>query len=271
MENYPGIQPFFNAARGWADATLVITPPFSFPGVTARVFPLRASMNILSSFCRSYLNVAPAEICELRPYLPYVFLVILDYGRMAIETANLGWVSQHEVFFAVPLERWHRGRGGRMVFDGWVLSTPFIFVDNAASLTTGREVYGWPKVLATLRPSLEEWLVDPRRPTRFLSLSVSGFSSRDAGKVPLLEIDQRPGAEPLLRPLRPHAGRSPRAALPLHPQRLADRGRSRGRSSCAPRSPASDRPWQTPKATPRSSSGACGSSAASCGGREWTW
>jgi hypothetical protein len=189
MEGSPGRKPFFDMARGWSDATFLLLPPFSFPGVTARVFPLRASMNILSSFCRQYLNNrVPAEICELRPYLPYVLLVILDYGHMAIETANMGWVSQHEVFFAVPLERWRRHRG-RMVFEGWVLNTPFIFVDNASSLTTGREVYGWPKVLASLQPSLEDWLVDPRDPTRLLSLSVKGFGSRDAEKVPLLEIE----------------------------------------------------------------------------------
>jgi hypothetical protein len=187
MEGFPN-EKFFNTARGWADETLLIPPPFSFPGVTARVFPLRASMNILYSFCQRYLNVAPPEVCELQPYLPFVLLVILDYGEMAIETGNMGWVSQHEVFFAVPLERWRRHRG-RRIFEGWVLNTPFIFVDNAASLTTGREVYGWPKVLASLRPSLEEWLVDPRDPTRLLSLSVKGFGSRDAEKTPLLEID----------------------------------------------------------------------------------
>jgi hypothetical protein len=199
MEGYPGRKPFFDMARGAAETTLLTVPPFSFPGVTARVFPLRASMDLLSAFCRRYLNVAPPEICELRPYLPFVLLVVLDYGQGAVETANLGWLSQHEIFFAVPLERWHRRRG-RMVFDGWVLNTPFIFVDNASSLTTGREVYGWPKVLAALRPSMEEWLVDPRSPTQLLSLSVKGFGNRDAEKVPLLKIDQGLEQNPSLAP-----------------------------------------------------------------------
>src|SRR3954454_17913880 len=188
MQNDLGKPLFFDVARGWADEAYLVPPPFSYPGVTARVFPLRANMNILSSFCQRYLNVLPKEVCYLRPALPCVLLVILDYGEMALETANLGWVAQHEVLFEVPLERWRRVQG-RMVFDGWVLNTPFIFVDNASSLTTGREVYGWPKVLASLRPSVEEWLADPRNPTRLLSLSIKGFGGRDAEKIPLLSID----------------------------------------------------------------------------------
>jgi hypothetical protein len=157
--------------------------------VTARVFPLRASLNILSGFCQSYLNVAP-EVCELRPYLPYVFLVVLDYGRMAIEEANTGWVSQHEVFFSVPLGMWRRNRKGRRRFVKWVVNAPFIVVDNPSSLTTGRETYGWPKVLARLQDNPESWLVDPRNPLRLLTLDVKGLSC-ETPDVRLLEIDQR--------------------------------------------------------------------------------
>lgn len=190
--------PLFNTARGAADATLELVPPFSFPGVTARVFPLRASMDLLSSFCDGYLNLAP-EVCEVHPYLPFVFLVVLNYGRMAIEKANLGWVSQHEIFFAVPLGKWRRERG-RSVFQGWVLNCPFIFVDNPSSLIGGRESYGWPKVLACLRPNLDRSLIDPRRATRLLSLDIEGFGSEDGENIRLLDIDQRVGQNPSLFP-----------------------------------------------------------------------
>jgi hypothetical protein len=188
----PGEKPVFNTARGAADTALLFLPPFSFPGVTARVFPLRTSMNLLRSFCRSYLNVAPAEICEFYPYVPYVLLVVLDYGRMAIEASNLGWVSQREVFFAVPLGKWRRDRSGRRsIPQGWVVNTPFIFVDNASSLTAGREAYGWPKVLAEFHPSLEHWLIDPRNPNRLLTLDVMGFGSDQKDHIRILEIDQQ--------------------------------------------------------------------------------
>jgi hypothetical protein len=189
--------PRYNEALGPAEKTLVVTPPFNFPGVTARVFPLRASMNILRDFCRRYLNVAP-EVCVFQPHLPYVFLVVLDYGRMAVEEFNLGWVSQREVFFGVPLAMWSRDSAGRLVFEKWVLNAPFILVDNASSLTTGREVYGWPKVLATMRSSPDRWLIDPLSPTRLLTLDVKGPGSE--GDVRLLDIDQQPGQNVTLIP-----------------------------------------------------------------------
>ena len=181
--------PRYNVALGPAETTLVVVPPFNFPGVTARVFPLRASLNILSGFCRSYLNVA-RDVCDFEPYLPYVFLVVLDYGRMAIEEFNLGWVSQHEAFFGVPLGMWRRDRRGRRRFVKWVVNTPFIAVDNPTSLTSGRETYGWPKVLAALRHDPEPWLSDPRNSLRLLTLDLKGLSCEEPD-VPLIEIDQR--------------------------------------------------------------------------------
>lgn len=206
MSTPPSEKPRFCTALGAADTTLVEIPPFSFPGVTARVFPLRAKLNRLRQFCNSYLNVAP-EVCTFHPYLPYVFLVVLDYGRMATEATNLGWISQHEIFFAVPLGKWDSSRRGQKKFRGWVVNTPFLFVDNATSLTTGREVYGWPKVLATLKPGLEEWLSDPRNPTRLLSLDVQGCVSHVRRDMRLLEIDHLMDQSISLYP--PDAGADP--------------------------------------------------------------
>jgi hypothetical protein len=134
-----------------------------------------------------------------RPALPYVLLAVLDYGQMALEAENLGWVAQHEIYFGILLEKWRLHRG-RMVFEGWLLNTPFIFVDNAASLTTGREVYGWNKTLVSLRPRQQGWLVDPRKTVRFLTVSVRGYGTRDAGQVRLLEINQRLGQNPSFAP-----------------------------------------------------------------------
>lgn len=189
--------PRYNTALGMTE-TLVVTPPFSFQGVTARVFPLRARMNSLCNFCDRYLNVAP-QVCTFRPYLPYVFLVVLDYGRMAIEELNLGWISQNEVFFGVPLTMWHNDRLGRPVFKKWVMNTPFIVVDDARSLSGGRESYGWPKVLGTLQSSPERWLIDPRNPTRFLTLDIRGADSEDSS-VRLLDIEQQSSQNAALAP-----------------------------------------------------------------------
>jgi hypothetical protein len=96
--------PEYNTARGGADSTLQIKPPFDFYGVTARVFPLKANMYRLREFCDSYLNIMPQTIAKFQPALPFVFLAVLDYGKMSAEKENLGWAAQNEVTFTVPLE-----------------------------------------------------------------------------------------------------------------------------------------------------------------------
>ncbi len=46
-----------------------------FEGVIMRVFPLRANLNRLTSFCNRYLNMdIPAEIAHFEPASPYVLL-----------------------------------------------------------------------------------------------------------------------------------------------------------------------------------------------------
>ena len=104
-------RPFFNEARGAA----VITgkPPFDFEGVSMRTFPLRAEMQVLHTFIERYLNMMPPEIAHFRPYVPYVYLMILNYGQMSSEIGDSGWVSQNEVAFAVPLE-WYKKIDGEL-------------------------------------------------------------------------------------------------------------------------------------------------------------
>src|SRR3990172_365629 len=96
----PESRPLFNLARG--AATVTATPPFAFQGVTMRGFPLSADFQALERFCDQYLNLAP-EFAAFRPSMPYVMLCVVDYGRMSLQAGNLGWTSQNEVLFSVPL------------------------------------------------------------------------------------------------------------------------------------------------------------------------
>ena len=80
-----GTQPDYIAPAGDArDGSLPVRPPFQFTGVTARVFPLKANMARLAAFCDAYVNMdIPPEIVHYRPALPYVYLMVLDYGSMS--------------------------------------------------------------------------------------------------------------------------------------------------------------------------------------------
>lgn len=188
--------PEFNTARRAAALTQELKPPARFEGVTARVFPLKANMARLRAFCDAYLNMdIPKTLVHFQPALPYVYLAALNYGKMSAEVANLGWVSQHEIAFLVPLER-SREENGRLVFQDWATVAPFIFVDDDWSLATGREVYGWPKVKAWLTPETNRWMTTPLAEEDLLTLSTMVFpevyeGQRQQPRI-LMEIDHSP-------------------------------------------------------------------------------
>lgn len=195
-----GTQPdYIDPAGDARDGSLPVRPPFQFTGVTARVFPLKANMARLASFCDAYVNMdIPPEIVHYRPALPYVYLMVLDYGSMSsasMHAQNVGWVAQHEVAFTVPLERWRKVKG-KLVFQDWACVSPFIFVDDEMSLTTGREVYGWPKVAGTVDASVSLWASHPQAGSRVFSFSTQVFPHVYAGKSEeprvLLTIDADP-------------------------------------------------------------------------------
>lgn len=190
---------YVDPSKGPQDASLAVRPPFLFSGVTARVFPLKANMATLASFCDAYVNMdIPPEIVHFRPALPYVYLMVLDYGSMSsasMHAQNVGWVAQHEVAFTVPLQRWRR-ENGRMVFQDWACVSPFIFVDDELSLTTGREVYGWPKVAGTVDDAASMWARHPQAGSRVFAFSTQVFPHVYAGDAEqprvLLTIDTDP-------------------------------------------------------------------------------
>lgn len=150
----------------------------SFPGTTMQIFPLRADIARLRRFCDFYLNFIddpkPAPF-YYRPAAPFVFMLVVDYGRLSVETDNIGWFSQHEAFFAIPLE-WYRIVNGRQVFIDWGITAPFIYVDHPLSVVMGREVYGWPKVQMRYN-NFQPAIPTERSRLASISLNVPGESS----------------------------------------------------------------------------------------------
>ncbi|MGI9493524.1 MAG: hypothetical protein ACR2QF_14090, partial [Geminicoccaceae bacterium] len=193
----------FNNARGTA-SSLQLAPPFAFKDVAMSVFPVRASLPRLENFCDAFLNHA-SDTIKFQPFIPFVYLIILDYGRMSVEAANMGWISQREVAFSVPL-RWMQkdDKDGIFEFKDWAFNSPFIFVDNELSMSTGREVYGWPKTLVDLDPSISEWVEDPPGSRRVFNVSTKAvrraFQGEEFSKHPFLNVFHRPATNILEHP-----------------------------------------------------------------------
>ena len=147
----------------FADNELPLKPPFEFGGMSARVFPLRANLDALQRLCDSYVNIAPPEIARFRAAVPYVYLMMVDYGRLGELVSNAGWFAQKELFFCVPLQ-YFKVIDGKWIFQDWAVITPFIYVDDDFSVPLGRTVYGWPKTIARLTPTLSRWMENPTAP-----------------------------------------------------------------------------------------------------------
>jgi hypothetical protein len=124
----------------------------TYNDVLMQVYPLQADITALQSFCEKYFRLEENPPIKIRPVAPWVFMLACNYGKMALKTANIGWVSQNELAFSFPVAVYEGDR-----FKLWAMVHPFIYVDNPLSMSLGRQVYGWPKAgieIVTARPDL---------------------------------------------------------------------------------------------------------------------
>jgi hypothetical protein len=162
-----------------------------YSDVVTQIFPLKASMSRLQEFCDSYLNLDEDLPLYFKPAAPWVLMQVVDYGEIATTSQNLGWFSQHELAFGVPL-RCYKKEKNEWVFVDWAMVFPFIFVDNPLSLSGGRKIYGWSKsgIEFDATPSIFQ----PGNARRLASISLvtSGTNyGEPSGTEEFLQIFQR--------------------------------------------------------------------------------
>jgi hypothetical protein len=160
--------------------TVPISPPFFFEGVTTRVLPLRAEVSALQHLIDRYANFVPPQVGRFRVALPYVYLMIIDYGKLALEAANVGWLAQKEFMFAIPTNQYTLC-GSKWVFQGVKWFSPYIFVDSDISLMLGRRMYGWKKLRIYEKPMTSSWMDSPNAPIHNVVLLADVFGSIYAG------------------------------------------------------------------------------------------
>ncbi|HUI77148.1 MAG TPA: acetoacetate decarboxylase family protein [Bryobacteraceae bacterium] len=159
---------------------LPVKPPFVFNHMSARVFPLRASLDALQQVCDGYLNIVPPKVGYFRAAAPYVLLMVIDYGQLEEAVARIGWFAQLEVFFGIPVE-WYQLVNGQWVFHDWAMITPYIFVDDDFSVPMGRTVYGFPKILARVTKTESHWIKDPNAPVTLARVETTVFPDAYSG------------------------------------------------------------------------------------------
>jgi hypothetical protein len=163
-----GALPQFNLALG----EVLALPKHleqKYSDVVTQIFPLKASMSRLQEFCDTYLNLSEDAPLYFKPAVPWVLMQVVDYGRMATTSQNLGWFSQHELAFGVPLGCYKKEKNN-WIFTDWAMVFPFIFVDNPLSMSGGRKIYGWSKSVKKIDDTLS--IFEPGNARRLVGISL---------------------------------------------------------------------------------------------------
>ncbi len=179
-----------------------IRQPLGLHDVTMYSFVLAADRDKLAKLVDRTLNAPANGAVHYVPAGPFVALVCADVARgQAIEEPDRskGWMAEKDVAFWIPL--W-AGKlvGPLFVPERLVFFLPYVFVDNVAATTTGREVYGFPKETAIVR-----FPAAPNEPGAFSvdTLIIREYGRESCGEVARI-VDIEP-AEPEEAPHEPGA------------------------------------------------------------------
>jgi hypothetical protein len=136
------------------DSDPEVPPPYVFPGVTVRSFRLAADPIQLQVLCDNYLNIGSLsdrrlEYLAIAPFVDLEFVVYPEMRYGDPPYSGWGFTTQQELYFKFFVAKLV------LVDDLFLLPAPeiicffpYIFVDNAWSCFAGREVIGFPKLLA---------------------------------------------------------------------------------------------------------------------------
>ncbi|MBV8925344.1 MAG: hypothetical protein JOZ74_08235 [Bradyrhizobium sp.] len=135
-----------------------IPPPYDFPGITIQSFRLPATLSNLQDICDKFLNIGTLEErgFEYRAFLGFVDMEIVTYPRMAFAEppySNWGYASQQEIYFRFFVWKFVYASGVLWPEPMPQFCIPFIFVDNSWSMISGRNVIGFPKLMAQFSPA----------------------------------------------------------------------------------------------------------------------
>jgi len=197
-----------------------IPPPYKFPGITIMSFRLQAQLGALQDLCDKLLNIGSlAERgFEYRAFTDFVDMEIVTYPKMLFDEkpySNWGYATQQEFYFRFYV--WRFDLIGGLLFPQLMpeLFFPFIYVDNSWSMISGRNVIGFPKVMAQFSPT-PVLGANPFK-VKISALALDTYSpATELTWHPIVEINPATGlAPPLVDGLWPWVGLAADTADPI--------------------------------------------------------
>jgi len=167
-----------------------LAQPGMFSGAKGWVFAIDAKVAATQTLADALLNPAGDGKVRYDAFAPIALLSFLDIAKSTSLVDQLGWVPGRECAIWVPLIEHKPGSisGARLVF--W---SPYIFINHTIGMLTGREVWGWPKVLARIGVASDT----PGSPEFFCTTTIfRTFSPNTQGEDALLYRVSRAKAGP---------------------------------------------------------------------------
>ncbi len=130
---------------------LVLAQPIACEQTTMYTWLVEADWDALTATCARAFDAPSGGAVVVRPLAPLVAVVAADiHHGCAVEPPDRdkGWSSERDLGFWIPCAR-GRVDDGRFAIEqvGWY--QPYLFIDNAAAVFTGRETYGFAKAFAS--------------------------------------------------------------------------------------------------------------------------
>lgn len=126
---------------------IVYRPPYLESQSRLTVWPLASDRAALQRVLDVALNQPAGGAVAYRPLLPAALLVLANIERVSSldpRDRECGCVPEQDICFWI-LAGAYKNVGGKEELDHLAFYIPYIWVTNAFTMATGREVYGFPK------------------------------------------------------------------------------------------------------------------------------
>jgi hypothetical protein len=121
--------------------------PLRCEGVRQWCFPLEADPDRLDALCRKVFAEPTGGELDLRPLGTHVIFTLGRVDRIVSEPDpfdRMGWATEGQSAIWIPVGR-VRQDGEHLLAEDVLMFTPYMWVDNPISLSSGREMYGFAK------------------------------------------------------------------------------------------------------------------------------
>jgi hypothetical protein len=136
-----------NYIRWTGHGTACGEPPGVFTGAVMHIFGVRVDQGATQNLVDALLNALPVDGPQYATLGNMALITFVDIARCTTPTEVIGWVPGRECAVWIPLFEDH----GLDIFSNRVVVwAPYIFISYVIGMATGREVWGWPKVIADI-------------------------------------------------------------------------------------------------------------------------